>query len=335
MSSQKGFAQVLILLFLLVGLGLAVYLVQTQTNLFPKAFLSQPISAPIPLVPPSSTPVITASATPAPMGGSSRGGGGSLAPITRTIKYFRVAEDPTLFPNTWASYYPGISTSFEFKNATLDKPSFVFVQFADAQYQIIPINGQSYLTSASIQLIEQVSCSSISVQGSGGPYSASATFKGNPASLKIWVASNSEVGQPASSVKSWSQIKEIANPVSGSAYSFSTIGLSAGTHAVLVSLHDSSGNMLDGNLGGVIDNNCTSSLNIATSGTTPTTTPVSSEACKLDCKACPAISDRCGNTTYDSCDYSTCTSPDATYHCQAVDNSNCGGTYRCGNLCGG
>ena len=39
MEQQKGFAHILILLILLIGIVVGVYLVLTQTNLFPKAFL--------------------------------------------------------------------------------------------------------------------------------------------------------------------------------------------------------------------------------------------------------------------------------------------------------
>jgi len=36
-NNQKGISHILVLLFLVVGLGVSVYLVQQQTNLFSKA----------------------------------------------------------------------------------------------------------------------------------------------------------------------------------------------------------------------------------------------------------------------------------------------------------
>lgn len=49
LSNQKGVAQILVILLLLAGIGTGVYLVQKQTNIFPKAYnptksLSGPIS---------------------------------------------------------------------------------------------------------------------------------------------------------------------------------------------------------------------------------------------------------------------------------------------------
>lgn len=55
--------------------------------------------------------------------------------------------------------------------------------------------------------------------------------------------------------------------------------------------------------------------------------------CQSDCSKCAIGSDKCGNSTYDRCDYSTCTSPGATYTCKASGNSNCQGTYSCGSAC--
>ena len=46
-NSQAGFAQILILVLLLVGLAAGVYLVQQQTNFFPKASTLQSVSRPI------------------------------------------------------------------------------------------------------------------------------------------------------------------------------------------------------------------------------------------------------------------------------------------------
>lgn len=52
-QGQKGFAHIVVLVLLLVGLGAAVYLVGQQTNFLPKAemlkigrFVSQPVSIP-------------------------------------------------------------------------------------------------------------------------------------------------------------------------------------------------------------------------------------------------------------------------------------------------
>ncbi len=59
------------------------------------------------------------------------------------------------------------------------------------------------------------------------------------------------------------------------------------------------------------------------------------ESCQTKCGLCPSETDRCGNTVYKgSCDYSTCTSPDATYRCVSSTNLNCEGSQRCGSICG-
>ncbi len=42
--NQRGIAHILVLLLLIAGLGVGVYLVQHQTNLFPKAAVSKPIT---------------------------------------------------------------------------------------------------------------------------------------------------------------------------------------------------------------------------------------------------------------------------------------------------
>lgn len=66
----------------------------------------------------------------------------------------------------------------------------------------------------------------------------------------------------------------------------------------------------------------------------PPPPPPSSSACLADCKACPGVSDKCGNYVYSgSCNYSTCSSPDAEYTCVSSGNSNCAGSYRCGDAC--
>ncbi len=45
MSSQKGFAHILILVIILAGIGLGVYLISQRTNLIPKASVSNPVTA--------------------------------------------------------------------------------------------------------------------------------------------------------------------------------------------------------------------------------------------------------------------------------------------------
>lgn len=67
-SSQKGFAQILVMLLLLGGLGAAVVLVQQKTNFLPKAFFSRPITTPTPThvsQPVKCIQVVTAAKNPA------------------------------------------------------------------------------------------------------------------------------------------------------------------------------------------------------------------------------------------------------------------------------
>lgn len=110
-----------------------------------------------PTVEPTPTPIPTPTPTPANVGiggpstGGGGGGGSTTVKITRTIKYYRVAETITgLTGANWTTYNPGAPVDFEFKQDLDRWPKFIFVQFGDAQQSVIPINGQSYLTSPAI-----------------------------------------------------------------------------------------------------------------------------------------------------------------------------------------
>ncbi len=63
--NEAGILQLIVVLIILASLAVGVYLVQTRTNLLPKAYdnLSDPISTP---VSPTPTPTISPSLTPTP-----------------------------------------------------------------------------------------------------------------------------------------------------------------------------------------------------------------------------------------------------------------------------
>lgn len=118
-----------------------------------------PVSTPIPSAAPTTPPNVGVGN---PGGGSSGGGGNTptqTVTITRTIKYFRYAESVAgLLSALWnSSYAQGVAVPYEFKDTTPGS-KFIFVQFADGtdtNKQIIPINGQSYVTSPAIQLLPE------------------------------------------------------------------------------------------------------------------------------------------------------------------------------------
>ncbi|MBI2017817.1 hypothetical protein HYS92_02095 [Candidatus Daviesbacteria bacterium] len=118
-------------------------------------------------------------------------------------------------------------------------------------------------------ITDPASCNSISVRdgkagsGSSARMSFSGTGNSTPAEAKIWIASNSEIGKSAGSVTSWTPVKTISIPVSGQEYTFDIpSGFAPGSHAVLMSLHGPSGLMLDGNVGGQVNSNCTTTIDI-------------------------------------------------------------------------
>lgn len=128
-----------------------------------------PTETPIPTSEPSVSPTVVPTSTPNQGGGSSGGdsggggggGGGSGGnatpqPVARRIGQYRVTEDPADFRDLtwgWKSYTQGVEVSYEFKNTTT-KAKFIFVQFRDTQGQIVKLNGQDYLTSSAITLVE-------------------------------------------------------------------------------------------------------------------------------------------------------------------------------------
>lgn len=331
--NQRGATQFIVLLILLGGIAAGVYLLTAgPLKLFSRA-VSHPISAPVETVAPSPTPV-SAPIVPPPDPG---GGGERSRPqppattLPQTTKEFRFAESPTDLPvASWQQYAPGTIISHKFLDSSTGQ-KFIFVQFRDSAGAIVKVNGQDYV-STFIELVEQAAkCDSVTALRQKDTGSVTVQYTGKADTVQIWVASNSEVGKDAPSVQSWTKVLTQA-AVNKQTYTFPLSGLTAGSHAILVSLHDASGTMLDGNVGRVVNSRCSSVIDVP--GTTIQPPTASPEACQADCKACPAISDRCGNTTYDKCDYSTCTSPDAQYRCYAQDNPNCEGYYRCGSVCG-
>lgn len=107
---------------------------------------------------------------------------------------------------------------------------------------------------------ETASCNSIRISGN----SVDTSFTGSVSSLKIWIASNSDIGNEARSVGSWSLVKTILQSEKsvGQTVQLDTTAFTKGVHAVLMSLHGSYGQMLDGNPGGNVNTKCTTTLTI-------------------------------------------------------------------------
>ncbi len=249
---------------------------------------------------PTPTPTSAGGSTPSPTPTPTTAQDPTPTPTStpRSTTHFRFAEDPTTLQNAqWLPYTAGGVTVIHTFSQDTPGPKFIYAQFKDNQDNII--NAKPYplqielvaersttpsptsqpketptptprssptstprLTStpSPTQVQEQASCGSISVAGTIVFY-ATVTFSGNPSSLKIWLASNSDVDKSASQVASWSSVKTVSNPTSGSFYQFEPQGFTPGYHAVLMSLHSNS-QMLDGNPEGTVNNACASSLNI-------------------------------------------------------------------------
>lgn len=128
------------------------------------------------------------------------------------------------------------------------------------QNQITAANGgvgcSATLTSRSSD--QTARCTSLQVVSVSATYTSLKTnYSGTAGSLKLWIASNSEVGKDGVNVTSWSPVQTDTNPQSGKTVSFNTPSdIAAGKHAILMELFDSSGTKTDGNTG-VVNAACT------------------------------------------------------------------------------
>lgn len=214
------------------------------------------------------------------------------APPARTTTKYRLATNPIdLEKATWYDYTAGgvtvniPSPQFSLGVPNLNTTQSIYVQFMDNNLQKIKFDGGLDHKVVNIDFVDYatippagaggssaaVSCTSTTMaSGNGNPGGNGAVqlrYSGTPAKVKVWMASNSDVGKNASQVSSWTSV---ADTTASSYVSFSIPqDMVSGYHAVLVSLHDETGSMLDGNPAGVVNSNCTSSINIqsAESGT--------------------------------------------------------------------
>ncbi len=126
----------------------------------------------------------------------------------------------------------------------------------------LPENLQNAIKGTDSQTSEQASCQSISLSGAA-VYYATVKFRGQPQTVKIWLASNLEIDKPASEVQSWTIVNTLSNPASGSFYPIDIPqGFTRGQHAVLMSLYGSYGQMLDGNPNDVVNPSCATTVTI-------------------------------------------------------------------------
>ena len=137
----------------------------------------------------------------------------------------------------------------------------VLKQLPQDRINSLPDNLKNVINGTTSGAAESASCQSI-VMGPGPDYNTIVNFTGAANTLKIWVASNSEIGKGAQSVASWSPLKTVSSPVSGQGYSANVTGFSSGSHAVMMSLYGSYGQMLDGNPNDTVNPVCTTTLNV-------------------------------------------------------------------------
>ncbi len=148
----------------------------------------------------------------------------------------------------------------QFDNNTLGSFDLeVLKKLPDSRINTLPQNLKDAISGKSTAS-ETASCYSISMSGN----SVITSLTGDVSSIKIWVASNSDIDKPVSSVGSWTLVKTLPQDKKsvGGTYPLDTAGFGKGVHAVLMSLHGSYGQMLDGNVNGVVNSKCATTLTI-------------------------------------------------------------------------
>ncbi len=121
MDNQSGFAHLLIMLILLVGIGFGVYLVGQRTNIFPKA-ASNPISGPI-----------NPSPTPFP----------SLTPLPTVTP----SLEPTAQPTPSDQIAPVVTITYPQNNTKVRRGQFINLQ-ANASDNIGVVKVEFYVNSS-------------------------------------------------------------------------------------------------------------------------------------------------------------------------------------------
>lgn len=136
----------------------------------------------------------------------------------------------------------------------------VLKKLPDYRVNTLPKDLKDAIKGTSSASSETASCSGITVSDK----TVTAYFGGRLSALKIWIASNSDIGKDAASVGSWTLVKTVSvtPPEVQTTTAIDTAGFSTGSHAILMSLHGSYGQMLDGNPGGVVNTKCTTTLTI-------------------------------------------------------------------------
>lgn len=239
--------------------------------------------------------------------------GGTQA--ARTTTKFRLATNPTdLETATWHDYTAGgvtvnIPSAGYFSIDTSFGTKSIYVQFMDNNNQKIKFSSGNDFTVVNIDLVDiaslapqapaaggqtaEVKCTGTNVNGSGvagGTASMQFSYSGTPNSMKIWLASNSDLGKAAAGVTSWTAV--LADNAQSGTISFKIPpDMQVGSHAVLVSLHDQNGAMLDGNPGGVVSPTCTSAITIqSAAGSVAPPAPPTEAAVIAKCSGVSVIS---------------------------------------------
>jgi len=218
------------------------------------------------------------------------------ARVTKSFRYAETLEALKAATNAWIPYDDAHRTVTHNFDTSLGLKH-MYVQFMDNQNTVITLGGADFIH-AQIELMNPIPANTNPAANPAGPSNTSATqcttvtmnsgngnpggnasltlaYSGSPSSVQVWMASNDEVGKNPAQVTSWTNVLN----TSPSTYLSFTIpaNMAIGSHAVMVSLYDASGSLLDGNPGNppVVNTKCTSFLNVqvpSVSTTAPTAT---------------------------------------------------------------
>lgn len=188
-----------------------------------------------------------------------------------TTKFFRFAENPTdLQGARWIDYTD--PKNREVKDYTFkdSKPGLKTI-LAEFKYSDETVTNMyqyyiEFVQPAAAAEAPKI-CTGITAQNATINTTASATVQfnstANPSELKIWIASNNDINKGAVDVGSWTGVKTVSNPKTGSRIDFGIPSdFAVGSHAVLMTLDGANG-MIDGNVGGKVNPSCTTMINLS------------------------------------------------------------------------
>lgn len=276
-NKQTGFAHVLLILFLLVGLGAGLYVIKNPTVLNPRASEMEDTDEVQQLTPSSPTTVIEANPNPV-----NRQSDGEYRRVAITIKtdktwglHFNNKEGKNCggtcdSASGWTAFnaLPGSEggagvgiTSFDWQPPAYITGVHTIAIVDTANHEVISPVGltfQEYDGYVGVETGQKAQCSGLNASKSGLYVKFRPSFYGDPSTLKLWISSNDSIGKDPTQVTSWTgPFYTVQNPTNSTEY-FAEIptNASAGEHLILMSLYDSAGKMLDGNIKNKVSHNC-------------------------------------------------------------------------------